>query len=182
MRHRIAFRKLGRSFVYIDAHPRFVQTQTPATNCVDLGCEYTLTVEDNGDSVVEVTMGRAAFEDGGREVYVPHDATCKASKAHGAGTPRYLDAPRPLVLALDAFDAAHETRGDQRLKLLKAVLAATPTTDRRHSLSVFHFLQDPDALVADAAREWLVTHVVPRSLGNDRSKMKDYLETNYWWK
>ena len=170
------------AFVYLDAHPRFVQTQTPATNCVDLGCEYTLTVDETGDSVVVVTMGRVAFENNGREVYVPHDATCRASKAHGAGTPRYLDAPQPLLLALDAFDSAHDTRGSQRLELCKAVLAAVPATDRRHCLSVFHFLQDREALVAQAAREWLVTHVVPRSLGSNRSKMKDYLETNYWWK
>ena len=48
----------------------FVQTRTPATNCVDLGCKYTLTVDGAGDSLVEVTMGRVAFEDRGREVYV----------------------------------------------------------------------------------------------------------------
>ena len=85
--------------------------------------------------------------------------------------------------ALDAFDAAaHDIRGDSRLKLFRAVLAAMPTTDRRHCLSVFHFLGDPDDVVAQAAREWLVAHVVPRSLGGNRSKMKDYLETNYWWK
>ncbi len=170
------------AFVYLDAQPRFVQTATPATNCVDLGCEYVLTVDETGDSVVEVTMGRVAFEDNGREVYVPYDATCRASKAHGAGTPRYLDAPQRLLSALDVFDSAHDTHGSQRLELCKKVLAAVPTSDRRHCLSVFHFLQDREALVAEAAREWLVTHVVPRSLQNNRSKMKDYLETNYWWK
>ncbi|MHC4078345.1 MAG: FecR family protein [Planctomycetota bacterium] len=170
------------AFVYLDAHPRFVQTATPATNCVDLGCKYTLTVDDAGDSVVVVTMGRVAFEDNGREVYVPHDATCRATKAHGAGTPRYLDAPPSLVQALDAFDAAHGKDAGERLQLCKNVLAAMPNEDRRHCLSVFHFLQDRHGAVAEAAREWLVAHVVPRTLRDDRAKMKDYLEANYWWK
>jgi hypothetical protein len=171
-----------KAFVYLDAHPRFVQTRTPATNCVDLGCEYTLTVDDAGDSVVEVTMGRVAFEDNGREVYVPHGATCWASKARGAGTPRYLDAPQPLVEALDAFDAAHDRNSQDRQRLCTQVLRAIPTGDLRHCLSVFHFLQDRDREVAAAARGWLATHVVPKSLQNDRDRMKQYLEDNYWWK
>ena len=96
------------AFVYLDAKPRFVQTATPATNCVDLGCEYTLTVEDNGDSVVEVTMGRVAFEDGGREVYVPHDATCRQRhEGPASGAPlrpgnRQRAALRPVASARDA--------------------------------------------------------------------------------
>jgi len=170
------------AFVYLDAHPRFVQTRTPATNCVDLGCKYTLTVNEAGDSVVEVTMGRVAFEDNGREVYVPHGATCRASKARGAGTPRYLDAPQALVRALDAFDAAHEQGSTERLRLCTTVLEAVPAEDLRHCLSVFHLLGDRDAGVVEAAREWLVAHVVPRTLRNDRARMKQYLEDNYWWK
>lgn len=170
------------AFVFLDAHPRFVQTRTPATNCVDLGCKYTLAVDEAGDSVVVVTMGRVAFEDNGREVYVPHGATCRASKARGAGTPRYLDAPQPLVQALDAFDAAHDKSPEARLRLCTTVLRAIPTEDLRHCLSVFHLLQDRDGEVVKAARRWLAAHVIPQSLQNDREKMKQYLEDNYWWK
>lgn len=170
------------AFVTLDAHPRFVQTRTPATNCVDLGCQYTLTVDEAGDSVVVVTLGRVAFEDNGREVYVPQGATCRASKARGAGTPRYQDAPQPLVQALDAMDAAHDKSPDERLRLCNKVLGAVPLEDPRHCLSIFHFLQDRDRKVAAAAREWLAIHLVPRSMQNDRDEMKQYLEDNYWWK
>jgi hypothetical protein len=148
------------AFVGADARERFFQVQTPATNCVDLGCMYTLSVDDNKLTRVVVEMGRVAFEDGGREVVVPADATCLATKEHGAGTPRHLDTPDKVVEYLDEFDAEWGSGPKEvsaRVRLARRVLALLAGgDDLKYSLIAWHFLQDPAPGVSAAAAKWLV--------------------------
>ena len=139
------------AFVNLDAHARFFQVATPATRCVDLGCHYVLTVGDDGVASVQVTSGRVAFEDRGRQVLVPRGAECRAWPDRGAGTPRYTDAPAELITALDRFDCA--TSGSDRSALVAAVLASLAAAESRDAaLTVWHLMMDPDAVVADPAR------------------------------
>lgn len=142
------------ALVYADARPRFFQVDTPATRCVDLGCAYTLTVDEHGAAHVLVETGQVAFENEGREVYVPAGASCRATRAAGAGLPRFTDAPPALQEALERFEAAAGADADERRGLAARLLAATP--DARHALSAWHLLDDPDAEVARRARARLV--------------------------
>lgn len=137
------------ALVSLEARPGFFQVDTPASRCVDHGCMYDLEVTPAGDAHVVVTLGRVAFQDNGREVYVPSGAECYAARARGAGTPRWIDSPAPLVTALDAFDAAIAGHKVDRLALARDVLALT--LEEREALVVWHLLQDVEADVARAA-------------------------------
>ena len=150
------FLERGTLHALVSAHarPRFFQVMTPATRCVDLGCRYTLRVDGAGDAEVVVETGQVAFENDGREVYVPAGATCRATRAHGAGTPRHEAAPAALVEAVRAFDADRALAADARRARADALLAATATVE--DSLAAWHLLQDPDDEVARRARERLI--------------------------
>jgi hypothetical protein len=138
------------AFVSARARPRFFQVETPATTCVDLGCKYTLTVNDQGDSEVLVQTGRVTFESGAREVFIPAGARCRAVRGGGSGTPRFDDSPPALVAALDVFDTSRGALPETRRALAAKVLAAVPIP--RHTLGPWHFLQDGDEEIQVAAR------------------------------
>lgn len=142
------------AYVSIDARPRFFQVETPATTCVDLGCHYTLTVDETtGAAEVTVRTGRVVFESHGREVYVPTGATCAAWRDTGPGTPCFVDDPDPLRDAARAWDQERQATGPARLDLAGRLLALLE--EPRHSLTAWHLLQDPDAAVVAAARTTL---------------------------
>jgi len=118
----------------IGAHvkPRLFQVETPVTTCVDLGCIYTLTVDAEGRSVVSVTLGRVAFVDGAREVYIPTGASCRASR-RGSGTPAYDGAAPEFIAAVHAFDDAPSVERARRVASLAR---------KEDRLTLWHFLQD----------------------------------------
>jgi hypothetical protein len=136
--------------ITLAARPRLFQVETPATTCVDLGCKYTLTVDAEGRSQVQVTSGRVAFVDGAREVYVPSGAGCEALKGRGSSTPAFLDIPERAKAALRAFDlSAAAMRG-------AAARAFSERAERlRETLPLFHLIQDPDPAVSEAGLDGL---------------------------
>ncbi len=91
-----------RAFIY--APPRLFFVDTPSATAVDLGCAYTLTVADNGDGALHVTLGYVALEHGDRESLIPARAMCLTRKGAGPGTPFVEDAPVALRDALERFD------------------------------------------------------------------------------
>jgi hypothetical protein len=176
------------AFVSADAHPRFFQVGTPAARCVDLGCQYTLVVDAAGDAEVEVATGRVAFENEGREVFVPRGARCRATRASGAGTPRFLDARPELVAALDRFDAAREAPAPERRTHAGSLLALA--ANPRDGLAVWHLLQDADVDIAQRAHARLheVAGTVPAAVSppdvapnaDDRQAWRTVLEPHWW--
>lgn len=131
------------------ARPRFFQIETPATTCVDLGCKYKLVVDERGDTVVKVLSGRVAFENAGREVYVPAQAICRASRTHGPSTPRFEDAPAELVAAVTEYDAA--ARAPLPVRLARARLLLERVRQPRDFLPAWHLLQDDEPAIVSAA-------------------------------
>jgi hypothetical protein len=60
--------------VSVDAPPRLFVVETPSVTAVDLGCEYTLALNEQGDGSLMVTSGHVSMEVPGREVMVPAGA------------------------------------------------------------------------------------------------------------
>jgi hypothetical protein len=83
---------------------RFI-VNTPSAQTVDLGCQYTLNVDTDGVGLVEVTVGWVAFENDGREAFIPAGAACVTRPGKGPGIPYYQDASNELIGAVHRFDA-----------------------------------------------------------------------------
>jgi hypothetical protein len=110
---------------------RFI-VNTPSAQTVDLGCQYTLNVNTDGVGLVEVSVGWVAFEDKGRESFIPAGAACVTRPGKGPGIPYYQDAPKELIDALNRFDA------DSDRPAIAAILANARSRD---AISLWHLLR-----------------------------------------
>jgi ferric-dicitrate binding protein FerR (iron transport regulator) len=131
------------------APPRLFFVETPSATAVDLGCAYTLEVDAGGAGLLRVTLGWVAFDDHGRESFVPEGAACRTRPGLGPGTPWFEDAPTPLTEALERLDARPDDRG-----ALSVVLSEARPRD---ALTLWHLLSklsdDGRALVFDRLAE-----------------------------
>jgi hypothetical protein len=144
--HRLALAR-GAMSAHIMAPPRLFLVETPSAVAVDLGCSYTLQVDDRGRSLLRVTLGWVAFVWHGRESIVPAGAACATRLPTGPGTPYFEDASATLRSALARFDFDQGGRG-----ALDVVLAQAR---RRDALTLWHLLPR----VADADRGPLYDHL-----------------------
>src|SRR5207244_1301597 len=82
----------GKMSARIWAPPRLFFVDTPAGVAADLGCAYTLEVDDQGGSLLRVTTGWVALQLKDRESMVPAGAACQTRRGVGPGTPYFEDA------------------------------------------------------------------------------------------
>jgi ferric-dicitrate binding protein FerR (iron transport regulator) len=129
--HRLALDH-GRMKATISAPPRLFFVDTPSAEAIDLGCVYTLEVNDAGSSLLHVTLGWVALVRNGREVYVPRYAMCQARLGIGVGTPYFEDASDDFVRALERFD--FEGGGDD------ALAAVMSEARDRDTFTLWHLL------------------------------------------
>ena len=101
--HRLSLQQ-GRMHAIIWAPPRLFFVNTPSATAIDLGCRYTLEVSPTGAGSLHVTYGWVAFEQKGRESFVPANAMCATRPGIGPGTPYFEDAPQELRDALVKLD------------------------------------------------------------------------------
>ena len=134
--HRLSLER-GLMRATISAPPRLFFVDTPAAQAIDLGCVYTLQVDDTGKSLLHVTLGWVALVRNGREVYVPRYAMCQARPGIGPGTPYFEDASEIFVRELEKFD--FENGGDDALKALLG--EARP----RDTFTLWHLLSSVEA-------------------------------------
>ena len=78
--------------------------ETPAGRAVDLGCEYTLAVDDRGHGMLCVETGWVSLEMNDRTTLVPSGAQCEMRPGIGPGTPYLAGATPDYVDMLRAFD------------------------------------------------------------------------------
>ncbi len=101
--HRLQLAR-GAIHARISAPPRIFLVETPSAVAVDLGCEYTLQVDENGRGLLHVTSGFVSLERDGRDSFVPAGAKCETRPGVGPGTPFAQDASADLRAALAEFD------------------------------------------------------------------------------
>ncbi len=94
----------GKISAAIWAPPRIFFVETPSATAVDLGCMYTLEVDEDGSGLLRVTSGWVALESKNTESLIPSGAVCKTKKIYGPGTPYFEDASTKFRTALDNFD------------------------------------------------------------------------------
>lgn len=133
-RHRLALER-GALQAFIVAPPGRFVVDTPSATAVDLGCVYTLRVNEAGDGTVSVQAGWVAFEFRGRESFVPAGASCPTSAKRGPGLPRFDDAAAPFVRAIDDLER-NQAPGARAASLQTALREARP----RDAVTLWHLL------------------------------------------
>lgn len=94
----------GTIHAVIWAPPGEFVVDTPSAVAVDLGCVYTLHVDDSGAGLLRTTMGWVGFKLNGRESFIPAGAICQTRPKIGPGTPYMEDASASFQNALSRFD------------------------------------------------------------------------------
>jgi hypothetical protein len=121
------------------APPGQFLVDTPSAVAVDLGCRYTLEVDDAGSGVLRVEMGWVGFESRGQQSLVPAGAACSTRRGVGPGTPYFETAPDALRQGLAVIDFG--SGASERRAALDAVLASARERD---ALSLWHLLSRLD--------------------------------------
>ncbi|HEV2863445.1 MAG TPA: zf-HC2 domain-containing protein [Pyrinomonadaceae bacterium] len=129
--HRLELER-GTLHARIYAPPRLFFVDTPSAVAADLGCAYTLEVDDAGRGLLHVTSGWVALEKGERESVVPAGAACLTKPGAGPGTPFFEDAPEEFTDALTRLDFEGGGR-----EALEAVLSSSRPRD---TLTLWHLL------------------------------------------
>lgn len=125
------------------APPRRFIVQTPSATAVDLGCEYTLHVDANGNGWLRVSIGWVAFEKGGHESFVPVDAMALIRQGEKPGTPFYEDASPAFRSALEEIDFG--TAGPSEAEERKtAFVALLENARKRDAITLWHLLGRTD--------------------------------------
>jgi len=101
--HRLELAR-GKMSAHIWAPPRLFFVNTPSAVAADLGCAYTLEVDDQGASLLRVTSGWVALQLKERESVVPAGAACETRPALGPGTPYFEDSSAGFQEALKKVD------------------------------------------------------------------------------
>jgi hypothetical protein len=151
----------GRISAEIVAPPRIFFVETPASTVVDLGCAYTMEVDQDGIGLLRVTGGWAALEWGERESLVPAGASAHTRPRLGPGTPVFDDAPENLQVALLDFDF-----GEGGRRALDVILSEARDRD---TLTLWHLMSRVDT--NDRARVFdRIAELSPQPAGVDRDR------------
>ena len=174
----------GELHAFIWAPARQFVVETPSARAVDLGCEYTLNVDEKGDGVLRVQMGWVAFQVGDREAFIPAGATCVTRRRGGPGIPYFEDASAGLRGGVEGFEGGD--RGALRGLLAAArprdgltlwhLLTRVPESDRA---AVFDRFAELVALPAGVSRD-AVLHRDARAIDQCWNALD--LENTGWWR
>lgn len=134
--HRLELAR-GKMSAKIWAPPRLFFVDTPSGVAADLGCAYTLEVDDLGASLLHVTSGWVALQLRDIESIVPAGASCATRPGIGPGTPYFQDASESFKSALAKLDFDNQLTDDQRTAVLNQVIADSRPRD---TLTLWHLL------------------------------------------
>lgn len=129
----------GRLSARISAPPKLFFVNTPSGVAEDLGCAYTLEVDDAGNSLLRVTTGWVALQLKDRESVVPAGAACATRHGIGPGTPYFEDASESFRTELTKVD--FESGATDKSKSLDALLSGARVRD---TLTLWHLLGHVD--------------------------------------
>jgi hypothetical protein len=130
----------GTIHTYIWAPPGQFVVDTPSAVTVDLGCAYTLQVDDSGAGMVRTSIGWVGFKLKGHESFIPAGAACATKPKVGPGTPYFEDASAEFRAALARFDFEDST-AQQRADDAAIVLREARQGD---ALTLWHLLARVD--------------------------------------
>jgi hypothetical protein len=168
----------GTIHAVIWAPPGEFVVDTPSAVAVDLGCVYTLHVDDSGAGLLRTTMGWVGFKLNGHESFIPAGAICQTRPKTGPGTPYMEDASESFRDALSRFDFESHTPAE-RNPLLGILLVDARKND---ALTLWHLL----SRVSDADRPGLYDRLAslappPEGVTREGILRLDRQMLDAWW-
>jgi hypothetical protein len=134
-RKRIALDR-GTIHATIWAPPGQFVVDTPSAVAIDLGCMYTLHIDDSGSGILRTTLGWVGFHRNGRDSFIPAGAACPTHVNSGPGTPYFEDAPDAFREALAQLDSPDLTHSAHESALNIVLREARP----RDAFTLWHLL------------------------------------------
>jgi hypothetical protein len=158
------------------ASPGDFVVDIPSAVAVDMGCAYTLKVDDSGAGLLRTTLGWVGFKLGGREAFIPAGAACATRPGMGPGTPYFEDASETFRAALSEFDVGNP---GERSAELGVVLAQAR---QRDALTLWHLLARTDQSERGRVYDRLAA-LVPPPGGVNRAGIISLDQTmlDLWW-
>ena len=175
-RQRLALER-GTIHAFIWAPPGQFAVDTPSARALDLGCAYTLHVDDTGAGLLRTTMGWVGFRLKDHESFIPAGAVCATRPGVGPGTPYFEDAAEPFRTALSAFEFAALTP-DERAAQLDVILKQAR---KRDALTIWHLLARTSAGDRERVYERLSSLVPPEGVTRDGILRLDQTMLDSWW-
>jgi hypothetical protein len=174
--HRLALDR-GTLHAIITAPPGQFVVDTSSAVATDLGCAYTLSIDEEGTGLLSVSTGWVAFELNGRESFVPGGASCITLPHSGPGTPRFDDGAQQFRDALDRFDT--DADGTRRRAALDVVLT---TARERDAVTLWHLLSRVDASDRGRVFDALAARVAaPAGVTREAIARLDRQALDRWW-
>jgi hypothetical protein len=168
----------GTIHAFIWASPGEFTVDTPSAIAVDLGCSYTLQVDDSGAGILRTKLGWVGFKLDGHEAFIPAGAVCATRPKVGPGTPYFDDASRSFREALSKFDFGATTPEERNAELSQILAEAR----QRDALTVWHLLARVDESHRGPVYDRLAT-LVPPPVGVAREGILrlDQKMMDLWW-
>jgi FecR-like protein len=174
--HRLALDR-GSLHAIISAPPGQFVVDTPSARATDLGCVYTLRVDEDGSGMLSVAAGWVAFEEKGHESFVPAGASSRMDPLGGPGTPSYDDADTAFHDALDAVDIERDQ--SRRRDALRVVLDHARDRD---AMTLWHLIPRVPAPDRGAVADALARRVaMPQDVTRDAVMRLDRAALDRWW-
>lgn len=168
----------GTIHTYIWAPPGQFVVDTPSAMTVDLGCAYTLQVDDSGAGLVRTSLGWVGFKLNGHESFIPAGAACATRPKAGPGTPYFEDASSKFLAALARFDFEDSTT-QQRAEDLAIVLGEAR---KRDALTLWHLLSRVDEGARVRVYDRLQQFVLPPAGVTKEGILRlDEFMLDQWW-
>lgn len=175
--HRLSLQR-GKLTAIITAPPRFFFVNTPSATAVDLGCAYTLEVDESGEGTLRVLAGWVAYEARGIESFVPEEALCITRPVLGPGTPHFEDASVALQAALARFDMASPGEAARGTALTEVLTEAR----QRDGLTLWHLLARTTADERKLVFDRLSTLIPPpKEVTLDGIQRGERAMLDAWW-
>lgn len=160
------------------ARPGEFVVDTPSALTVDLGCVYTLHVDDSGSSLVRTSMGWVGFTLNGRESFIPAGAACATRRNIGPGTPYFEDTSEKFRTALTRLDFEDQTAHAHAADL--AIIL--DESRRRDALTLWHLLSRVDPTERSPVYDRLQKLAPPpASVSREAVLRLDQPALDRWW-
>jgi len=174
--HRLQLER-GTLHATIWAPPGQFSVETASSTAVDLGCAYTLTMDDSGEGLVNVLVGWVGFEWRGRESFVPAGSMSVTRPGKGPGTPyneRVSPAFREALLTIDFTSDAPDAPA--------ALSRVLDEAQERDEVTLWHLLTRVNGADRDRVFDRLAHFVPPPSTvtrDGIHAGRRDMLDA--WW-